>query len=212
VIIVQVRNHWSVAGSFHPSHRPAKANGPIILHPNREANLGAANRTPFVKAISRKLGFSRADDGEQDRRARRSHYAEDGAAEHARPAFRALVQSQMIQLAFTTGQSGFASKRLNQKRRPFCQLFFRTLLGQEWLSSYHRAECERTPSHVDRCCERGRGVRATFSSQWEGWPPCGLKLKGAPISGNGLQGELAAPINAPVRKARLRTWLPHRAS
>jgi hypothetical protein len=27
VMIVQVRNHWSLAGSFYPSLRPAKANG-----------------------------------------------------------------------------------------------------------------------------------------------------------------------------------------
>ena len=42
----------SVAGSFHSSHNPGKANGRSSFIPYREWNLGAANRAPFVKAIS----------------------------------------------------------------------------------------------------------------------------------------------------------------
>ena len=46
VFIVQVRNHSSLAGSFHPSHRPAKANG-------RSSFIPIANDAdgPFARQI-----------------------------------------------------------------------------------------------------------------------------------------------------------------
>jgi hypothetical protein len=50
-MIVQVGNQSSVAGSFHPS-QAGKSEWSIILHPDRKRNLSAANRAPFIKAIS----------------------------------------------------------------------------------------------------------------------------------------------------------------
>src|SRR5262249_8042728 len=44
---------WMADRFTNPFPQSGKSEWPIILHSDREWNLGAANRAPFVKAISR---------------------------------------------------------------------------------------------------------------------------------------------------------------
>jgi hypothetical protein len=43
VMIVQVCRHSSLAGSFHPSHKPAKTNGELSFMPIEYGNFSAEN-------------------------------------------------------------------------------------------------------------------------------------------------------------------------
>ena len=53
VMIVQERSHSSFAGSFHPSHKPAKHEWRIVLHADRIRNFAARNFLLFVGTIDR---------------------------------------------------------------------------------------------------------------------------------------------------------------
>src|ERR1700757_580273 len=44
----------------------------------------------------------------------------------------------------------FAYQRFNQKRRPFCQFFFRTLLGQEWTKIFTVSGLHETATILSR--------------------------------------------------------------
>ena len=52
-MIVHVRNHWSVAGSFHPSHRPANTNGASSFMPIAYGIFPPDELLPLVVAPGR---------------------------------------------------------------------------------------------------------------------------------------------------------------
>ena len=52
-MIVQVRSHSPLAGSFQPSYKPGKHEWRIVFHAYRVRNFAAGNFLPFVETVGR---------------------------------------------------------------------------------------------------------------------------------------------------------------
>jgi hypothetical protein len=58
VIIVQVRSHSPDSGSFHPSPKAGKGEGPSVFHSDRERQLRSGGFSPFVESVRRNQAAS----------------------------------------------------------------------------------------------------------------------------------------------------------